>query len=780
MAEAKSEVQLWSYAPAARPLPREAWPLPLRYEVAVLAATNGVRADSISVYEHGIGHGAAQWWVITCAVERGDPATTEETRILPVESLAFVYPASKVGSVAPRIYSERIDFPRDLPHLNPVNALCPASPCIARDGTQALYDRGGITMVVSELVSWLTDAAAGTLERDGWEPMPIWGTFELSTDIAWFQESAYQHGRRTACLLHGIGQLVFTERDGRLARLYADLHTPGLTLCELLHHKPKHKPLSTGGESETRTDIPWFFIAGPSNQPVSERLAREIDSEGALQDAAARARCDAELTRILEEIFPHLQEGRYIHVCLLVGTWRPVPLIPDIPGLAQGEARHCELSACCVKLAKQDGCPAIDRVYPLRIVAAPSRSLMAQTSTLETEPEPCALIGCGALGSKLGEFLVREGIARLSLVDPDVLAPHNLARHTLGRSSLGLSKAKELKRHLERITGREQNFTCRARTMRIDELDDKALSKALGNQPRWVIDATADARAARRLTLSGQLRPVIRVELADGGRLGLLAAEGESRNPRIDDLQAALYLTALDRPEVAAWLRHDAGLTSLMVGVGCTSATMQIPDSRVALHAAAFMPSINTRIAGHGAQGGGLGVNHLDSAGQPRGWIWVDVPPFESIRVETSDPTLEPWELRIHPDALETIEVAARAACTREVGGYLYGCFDVGAHTLTVVEAVALQPLEATATELVLPPAGRSPRERNIIEYCGTVLRCLGPWHSHPNGNTTWSVRDRKQAEEFAVANGATPQPIVMFIVSPGGRAAYLIPPENM
>ena len=779
MAEVEPEIQLWSSAPAARPLPREAWPLPLRHEVAVLAAANGVRSDSISVYEYGNSPGA-QRLVITCAVERGDPSKMEDIRISPVEPLALVYPASKVGSVAPQIYSERIDFPKDLPHLNPVSASCPASPCIAREGTQALYDRGGITMVIDELVSWLTDAAAGTLERDGWEPMPVSGAFELSTDIAWLQESAYQHGRRTACLLHGIGHLVFAEREGRLARLYADLQTPSIALDKLLHHKPKHKILSNGGESETRADVPWFLIAGPSNQPVSERLAREIDNEGALQDAAVRARCDVELTRILEEILPRLQESRYIHVCLLVGTWRPASLISDIPGLAQGVARHCELSACCIGLTKQDGRPAIDRVYPLRIVAAPSRSLMAQTSALGSEPVPCALIGCGALGAKLGEFLVREGIAQLSLVDPDVLAPHNLARHTLGRASLGLPKVKELKRHLERIASREQDFSCRARTMRIDELDDKALSKALGSQPHWVIDATADIRAARRLTLSGQPRPVIRVELADGGRLGLLAVEGVKRNPRLDDLQATLYQTALNRPEIAAWLQRDAGLAPVMVGVGCASATMQMPDSRVALHAAAFMPSINARIVGKEVCGGGLGINHLDSYGQPLGWAWVDVPPFESIRVEVSDPALEPWELRVHPGALEVIETVARAKRPMEAGGYLYGRFDVGARTLTVVEAVALQSHEATATKLVLPPAGRSPREREIIERCGTSLRCLGPWHSHPIGDASWSARDRSQAEEFARANRVTPQPTVMLIVSAVGRAAYLILPENM
>jgi proteasome lid subunit RPN8/RPN11 len=780
MAEASSEIQLWSAEPEARLLPRHAWPLTLRYEVAVLAAADGVRADSICVYEHCAADGGGHRWVIACAIERDDPATTVEARILSVEPVALVYPAGEAGTIAPNIYSERFDFPRDLPHLNPVGVLTPASPCIAREGTQVLYDRGGITLVITELVSWLTDAAAGVLERDGWEPMPLWGTFELSADLAWFQETAFRHGRREACLLHGLGQLVFAERDGRLVNLYVNVQTPGKKLSDLVGHEPIRQVLTDGVEREgLRADVPWIFMAGSSNQPISRRVARELDSEEALRDAATMAHCNAELTRAFREILPRLREGFRIHVCLLIGTWRPAPLIPDIPGMAQGEARHCELSACCVKLGSHNGSPTIERVYPLRIVAAPSRTLLAQTSGLKREPASCALVGCGALGAKLGEFLVREGIAQLTLVDPDVLAPHNLARHSLGRSSLGLPKAKELKLHLERIAGVEPDLCCRARTMRIDQWDDKGLNEALGKQPRWVIDATADARAARRLVQSGQSRPVIRVELADDGKLGLMAAEGIHRNPRLDDLQATLYRTALDQPEVAVWLERDAGLAPAIVGVGCASATMRLPDSTVALHAASLMPSINTRLTGD-AEGGGLCINRLDSAGQPMGLVWVDVPPFESLRAEATSGDTEPWELRIHPTALETIGAATHAAHPREAGGFLYGRFDVRTRTLTVVEAVALQPLRATETELVLPPAGQSSREQEIIDCCGTVLYCVGPWHSHTTGDATWSGRDRAQAEAFARANSATPQPIIMLISSPADRKAYLILPEIM
>jgi len=63
-------------------------------------------------------------------------------------------------------------------------------------------------------------------------------------------------------------------------------------------------------------------------------------------------------------------------------------------------------------------------------------------------PQMCqskvGLIGCGALGSIVGELLVRGGIEDIILIDNKPLSAHNLVRHTLYGDDLGKNKASAL------------------------------------------------------------------------------------------------------------------------------------------------------------------------------------------------------------------------------------------------------------------------------------------------------------------------------------------------
>ena len=56
-----------------------------------------------------------------------------------------------------------------------------------------------------------------------------------------------------------------------------------------------------------------------------------------------------------------------------------------------------------------------------------------------------AIIGCGALGSAVADLLVRGGVKRLVLIDPDVLGLENLVRHRLYGDDVGRKKAAALR-----------------------------------------------------------------------------------------------------------------------------------------------------------------------------------------------------------------------------------------------------------------------------------------------------------------------------------------------
>ena len=63
-----------------------------------------------------------------------------------------------------------------------------------------------------------------------------------------------------------------------------------------------------------------------------------------------------------------------------------------------------------------------------------------------------ALIGAGALGSAIAEMLVRGGLQRLVVCDPELFAHGNLARHTLTMSDEGQFKAVALSARLRQLS----------------------------------------------------------------------------------------------------------------------------------------------------------------------------------------------------------------------------------------------------------------------------------------------------------------------------------------
>jgi len=59
-----------------------------------------------------------------------------------------------------------------------------------------------------------------------------------------------------------------------------------------------------------------------------------------------------------------------------------------------------------------------------------------------------SIVGCGSLGSALADMLVRAGVGRLTLIDPQTLAIENIGRHVLTRRHLGRAKVHALAEYL--------------------------------------------------------------------------------------------------------------------------------------------------------------------------------------------------------------------------------------------------------------------------------------------------------------------------------------------
>lgn len=65
--------------------------------------------------------------------------------------------------------------------------------------------------------------------------------------------------------------------------------------------------------------------------------------------------------------------------------------------------------------------------------------------------ETVSVVGCGSVGSAVADMLVRAGVGRIVLVDPETLAVENVGRHVLTAKDVGLPKAVALAGHLREI-----------------------------------------------------------------------------------------------------------------------------------------------------------------------------------------------------------------------------------------------------------------------------------------------------------------------------------------
>lgn len=423
---------------------------------------------------------------------------------------------------------------------------------------------------------------------------------------------------------------------------------------------------------------------------------------------------------------------------LLVGFWRPEPLIATLPGLsADPVARRLEVRAFVLTTTMLENlATAPEAVSPARIVTPATGTLHAELSgTAEAgHTVPATLIGAGALGSALLDLLVRSGHTKIRVVDNDRLAPHNLARHEGSLIHLGQAKASVAEQLANTI---------------VEGHDVKGVAKNWAQTTpedvqdcRVIIDATADVRVQRALSVSPPdgAEAITRTEIYDDGRLGTIFVSAGG-NPDLLDLYATLCSLGTTVPAVAEWLHRDAArgsrIDEVTVGLSCSSPTVRLPKATVMQHASAFFPTLSWTLAG--SRESGIGLNALSSSFEPAGWQWFPVRPFVTLTIGDDDG----WNLRVRVDAIDKMREVCQRSSPRENGGYLYGILDMHRRRIAVV-LVSERPDDSSgsAVALRLHPVGSTEQERHIRSRIGRRLQVVGSWHSHPVSSTHPSKTD--------------------------------------
>ncbi|MFJ3922819.1 HesA/MoeB/ThiF family protein [Streptomyces sp. NPDC090022] len=207
----------------------------------------------------------------------------------------------------------------------------------------------------------------------------------------------------------------------------------------------------------------------------------------------------------------------------------PTPAPASLPAPAQAEA---EPTRPPVRAAADPPTPIAPEHPPgwlrrraLRLGIGRSRAvhagLFARTGGLlspELAGAHVLLVGVGSVGSYLADVLVRSGIGRLTLVDPDRVEASNVGRALFGVRDIGRNKAKVTARRLRRIN---RKLSVDVRPYEVARLDNHSWQQLIAGA-HLVIAATDDNAAQQRLNHLSYFvgRPAVFVGLYEGAAGG--------------------------------------------------------------------------------------------------------------------------------------------------------------------------------------------------------------------------------------------------------------------
>jgi hypothetical protein len=343
------------------------------------------------------------------------------------------------------------------------------------------------------------------------------------------------------------------------------------------------------------------------------------------------------------------------------------------------------------------------------------------------------MLGAGSLGSKIAMHLARAGLGPFAIVDKGFLDPHHLARHAVS-STLDYRfafKASDLSRMVKTFSSHS--------TPHFENIVDILTSEGsradvLPKTAKLAIETTGSL-AVREYLAQLPPRAVPRVAhaiLYDSGNVGLLAVEGERRNPRVDDLVAHFYHRTLSDPDLAArMVSGDAAMTRIAVGHGCGSYSMVLPDAQLSIPAGGMGERLRRLIENPMPTTGLMLVGISTSDGLGYSWSETTLGKTEDFGAEDQSP----WRVRLlRPVVVEMTEEAEKYG-GKETGGGVVGHLSMLRRCITITGLIPAPPDSVRKhNEFIMGVEGIREEAVRIQSLSGGYITYLGTWHSHPLG----------------------------------------------
>lgn len=430
--------------------------------------------------------------------------------------------------------------------------------------------------------SWLEDAVAGTLLREGehfelpqFSPLAdTFGFCEDSSTFASWTASVARHGRVELAPLPGGGAHAarrFLDSSGRVivapawGSCIAECATPQVTGWLRLDTVPVVKPYQAPG---TWAEL-WRLIAESG-----------INPEAVLRPVLAPLRDGKPHALLLGFPIP-VRVGEAPSVM----HWQPLQLPSQVtstkpaPGFRGNEQGLWSRDQAMVLQGKKPLTWLNGENWNPEVLGARGRLSASLRGT------PVTLLGAGALGSAVAELLVRGGVWDIHIVDPERLTAGNLVRHSLSMEEIGQHKAERLAQRLNRLSPfARASFSNRHSH---DERRDGT------EGPRMVLDCTGSDDALQRLSAGTPEAGSLLVSLSVGlgaKRLYIVCVPGMSF--AFSEFKVAM------QPWLARDVEDNGGRLLPHEGPGCWHPLFPARPDEISMHAAAALSELERATRG--------------------------------------------------------------------------------------------------------------------------------------------------------------------------------------
>ncbi|WPV65975.1 ThiF family adenylyltransferase [Chitinophaga sp. LS1] len=683
-----------------------------------------------------------------------------------IEPILIWFKLGNYPSVAPRVSSDRKDFPRHkLSHLYVLQSKDPGVKlCLVRGNLDEWFANKPLVTMLGLSEEWYFKAANGLLNEDGneFDPMRLdsysdYHAYRYSRMIEVVEEQKSFLPREPFACFITIGSEVLKDAHVRVI-FKTDAYFPLIA---------SEKVISIAKALESKKNANMFpfvsvLIWNPSDVTYSEYDTNIPTNYQELVKYFHRY--DIDINPILENLI----KTKII--------WKEtIPLIHAIkrPKKMIGFAGNYEFVN--FRLYAEPGQKkVIGPQCEVKIMShiEPFAQSIASTLSGETRNAKTLFVGAGSLGSKIIMHNARSGNASMGICDNDDFLEHNLARHTLLPIHVGRNKANALVDELNKMFEFTPDRSIEAFTAKVGLLSDSIFTNY-----KWLVDSTASLSVRNWLALKKFNSPIniAKCELANEGGIGLLYVEGENRNPRIDDLVNLAYFRALKYLAIEKWRRNDADREekTLEIGLGCSSATAVVADDSISSHAAIFSKVLHHQKDRDIIKEKGLFyLQVIDKKGIPESYSRHEIiDPFSVHQCGVGSG----WEVRLMGGLKEHLLLECKRFKPKETGGILIGICNYKTKTIHVYDIMNAPPnSKRTSVSFIRSNTGLKERVDQIKAITGGMIGYVGEWHTHPMQLEQLSERDKKTVDELLPINRKVPIPTLSLIVTNTDLLPYI------